>query len=358
MQGEHHNGIQNGFRFEIGLLRILACLLVICSHVVCLVIFNIDYEEWDSANLLYICRTACVPLFLTITGILTLNKEITLKKCLHSFLKFIAIYFIFAILYQTIYDISMNGGLTLETLRIAYMYPKGHLWYLIEIAKIYLILPILKAISANEKALKTYLICWVSVSICLPGIVELLTGTVEWTGDFFFKITEWTATSDVFLYSGYLLLGYYLYYIHNESVSERCLIVGFLATICTSFVISKIYFAMNQNLFNNIWNYNSLTALFETYCLVMIFKIEGTRWHISENHEKIIQILSQETFGVYLIHAFFTEKFMGILTRKPFFLMALICVIVIYLISTIIVWLFDIMKKNIEKNMRKFLHNE
>lgn len=68
------------FNMKIAVLRIVSCLLVIVSHLVCLVVYDNSYAQWNSANALYIIRSSCVPTFLAITGILLLKKNVPFKK--------------------------------------------------------------------------------------------------------------------------------------------------------------------------------------------------------------------------------------------------------------------------------------
>lgn len=60
---------------ELDCLRIFAYILVIVSHLVCLVVFDGSYSEWNIANIIYVFRNPCVPLFFMISGSLMLSHE-------------------------------------------------------------------------------------------------------------------------------------------------------------------------------------------------------------------------------------------------------------------------------------------
>lgn len=349
--------IKEEFKCNIGILRIVACLMVICSHLICLVIFDPDYEQHDLANLLYIIRSSCVPLFLCITGILSLKKRQNFKKCIINFARFLCLYAFFVIIYQILKDYNQYGYLKRNFIIEAFKNPQGHLWYLPLIAQIYFFMPILKLISENKNAMKLYLSFWVIVEIVFPLGEEIFT---QMGGDIATNLLlnniSLIKQSDLFLYSGYVLLGYYLYYQSKCQLDIEFIWMIYFAIICVSFVYSKIYFAYFGNFCNNVWNYNSLTALGETTCLVLVTKI-GEKIKYSNKTTRIIKNVSKDVFGIYLTHAIFTEKLFGFMTSRSLIITVPICILITFICSWIIILLYDFGKYNF-KNICKIIKGE
>lgn len=353
-------------KVEIEILRIIACFLVIMSHLVCLVVFDTNYTQWDKANILYIARNACVPLFLAISGILILKKEIRYKKMISNSLKFGTLYILFVFLYELYKEYNMGTftGFDINSLKSValngFLNPQGHLWYLPLIIQIYLIMPILKQVVSNKLAIRVYIVIWTFASLVKPLILEVLNFNVDSLSVNIYnvinKCIDLFPFSELYTYSGYLILGYYLYYEFERKVKAIYLAGIYILSVIIAAGINKYCLNAHGSTFGNAWEYLSLIACIETICLILIAKDTLSKINWSNRQSKVINIMSSSTFGIYIIHALLTEKaYPYFVTRNlyvtiPFFAVIIFvsCCIVVFIYKKMVeLFLIKIFKTNV-----------
>ena len=96
----------NARKQELNFLRIFACLLVISSHLLYSYVPNLNFSQWRAANIYYVGRNACVPLFFGLTGILVLKREHFQHKYIARKIVFYAVIYISGC---TFYNLCMGG---------------------------------------------------------------------------------------------------------------------------------------------------------------------------------------------------------------------------------------------------------
>lgn len=330
-------------KIELDIIKIFACYLVIVSHITCLPFFinaDITSTTWNISNLFYNARSSCVPLFLMVSGVLYLNPdyEIGIKKITKLCIKMLLIYLIWNFMYS-FFDTSTKNPI--EIIKTMIFSPPGHLWYLPMLIGVYLLLPLLKQISNNEKTLRYYLIFWIFLAILKFSLMSIfnviplpvVTNIIN-TSFTRFRI------DNLSIFSGYLLLGHYLY-LHNTKLKLWELIV---VLICSVFIGTAITFWGTHTigtLYTDPTDWMFFTSFLQSCSIYLIFLKLNMKFKnkISVAVKNNIYFLSKLTFGIYLVHAFFTAKCFPYLRGGLTLLEIPIFALFIFAISAIIVYI-------------------
>lgn len=302
---------------ELDCLRIFACILVIISHLVCLVAFDGSYPEWNIANIIYVFRNPCVPLFFMISGSLMLSHEKALptKKIIILAIRLSIAYLITSVFFSCLdifkSGIRWNEVNIVEFLNSTLINPKSHLWFIPTMIGVYILSPILKKIVEDKKLTKFYLCIWFiftvmrkTVLFCI-SIIQIfskldLSGIQSLISNF--PVVELNS------YCGYFVLGYYLYFRFNKKVKLIYLSFGIVVSTIIPALILELSYSKKGILVGDIYDYFILNSLVASCCMMLIFKdyVSKIRW--SKIIEKVLIYISSCTFGVYLLHPYFTEK--------------------------------------------------
>lgn len=311
-----YGGIWNLRKTELDLLRICACFFVIVSHLACLVVFDLNFKQWTAANFIYIARDSCVPLFYCISGALYLdhNKSISYKKIGMSSIKYLILYILMGTVFWCFRDISEYAYpkvLLINSFKKSILEPIGHLWFLPSMIGIYLCIPICRQIVKHEKLLNYYLALWLLYNF-LKSTILMILDEIKLVKNVNTDIMAGfinTFTAEEFCgYVGYFLLGYWLY--HFMRIRYKASILGLIFGL--SIIVPAILNALSVRHFkaplNYVYDYFSIPALLQTICLVLFFKdyVSKIRW--KDRTTKFFSLAAAQTFGIYLIHPFFTER--------------------------------------------------
>ncbi len=301
------------YKIELDYLRLLACYLVIVSHLDCMVVFELDYAQWDMANIIYATRNACVPIFFVLTGILVLRYPNDLRKSIKKALRLLASWAITAAFFSCLKMYQGDTGISVYRVIVdSIANPNAHLWFLPVMIGIYLLIPVISQICKEEKIIKYYLILWAGVFILKDTMVSMATFTgkiFHFNYEVLIKLFETFSISDVYSYTGYVVLGYYLYYIFEKKIHISVLISGLLLSIIIPCWLNCKSVAMLGERLINVWQYTSVWAVVETCCITLIFKDYVSKWKCkNETVRRMIRYASASTFFVYLIHPAFTGR--------------------------------------------------
>lgn len=273
----------------INFLRFICCLFVIMIHVI---------EGWLITNpkindfrFLFDCvliqpfiRTA-VPIFVMISGSLLLNpdKNISIDKLKTYISKMILILLTFGLFYCTIESIFnfgfSNMFLVIKT-SIKNLFEEkswAHLWYIYMLIGLYIITPILREFvkNDNKKNVNFILISLFILSVFIPTFNQI----------FNLQITTFKLNSLVYIFI--YLLGYY---IANTSIISKkmtyiCGVIGFIGYLLMSY-----YLKINSQ--------NNLFVILESIFIFYTF----SKSNIKSN--KFINLVADNSLGIYIIHAF------------------------------------------------------
>ncbi len=318
------------------ILRIIASIAVISIHVVALYWdkYPVDSFEWCAFNFYDSISRWAVPVFCMISGVLFLDptRKVSIKNLItkNSF-RMITAFTGWSLLYAIYtYDIAEIGikGFILKVIGGHY-----HMWYIFLIVGFYLTVPLFRRIS-SQKALTEYFIL---LSILATFIVPFI-------GDLPGLNVVNTITSKSFLlitagYTPYFFIGYYINKFGLPKIIEKIIIIlGPISFIATIF--GTLYVSVKADKFVNLFYHPfSLTVLFEALFIFVAVKEVCKEKEPKKAPQKIIDTLSKDSFGVYMVHIFvllFLQKFgFDAVTFNPFIAIPL-NIITAYFISELI----------------------
>ncbi|MGN0522567.1 MAG: acyltransferase [Eubacterium sp.] len=302
------------------MLRVAAIFLVIVIHVSAQNYYKVPITSarWISFVAYDSFAHIAVPLFVMISGALFLdkNKEISIKKLYTKNILRIVTAFIFWSLLNTVSTCVLNylekgvfieGGAKkfIQTL----IEGRGTMWFIFMIIGIYMITPLVKCITENDRLTEYFVVIFVVMSVVLPTVYEI--GSLErWDIISYFK-TEYVKMEFHFAkgYVGYFVLGYYL---NNKTISKKIRMIFYAGGIvCTLASIALTVF-ISQNV-EKIYNYflgNMTPAILIIACAVFLFfKYEVSRIKLPQSCVKLMLSVSKCSFGIYLVHMIVLDVF-------------------------------------------------
>lgn len=308
-------GVKQSRVFYFDVLRAAACLAVIVIHVSAQYWYDTDVStfSWQIYN---ICDSAVrwgVPIFVMLSGALFLDPDREYPvKCMYgryifrmvtAFLFWSAVYALYAFLQTK--DAGQFAALLLTG--------HHHMWFIWMIVGLYMIVPVLRQISRDQRILEYYLLLCVVLAFLLPTLDHMicLLG-IPITKDHIFyegvrRACESSKLYFVLGYTGYFLLGRWL---HTAVLSKRqeygIYILGLLSVAATAWVTSS---ASRITGVPEISFYLELSAqaLLQSAAVFTLGKCRLSKWKPGPFMKKAIQKVSGASFGIYLSHLFFLE---------------------------------------------------
>lgn len=278
-------------------LRCFSCLAVVLIHIFTTAITDFpnhtQVEEMISRTVINILHFA-VPIFFMITGYLFLSKDndydipTFIKKYVLKYLVAIFIFgFVFAIIEEIFnknYSIMMPITALINTIQGKTW---AHMWYLYCLVGVMLLIPVIKVLlKVNKKYIKYILIILLISSIVIPFIENVFEIRIGF--DLIIKSP----------YLAYVIIGYYLG--SNDNKKNKFYLFMFIISIviiCTSQILPIVFDNSFVDKLTILGNYDSPIILFLS---ISIFKL----FMNIKNERKIINYISSESYGIYLIHMF------------------------------------------------------
>lgn len=296
-------------KYELDIVRIYASFLVIVSHLVCCVVFDLSYSQWNVANVLYVARNACVPLFLSLTGILLLGRDLSPYKILHQVLYYAGIFVLGSTLFyawrnDSLFSLSGLVGSILPGMR-----DPSYLWYLQELLGIYLLLPVLSKIAQDKRLSSYYLAVWFFFMFFIQNALTLLPFLKSDAGEKIALFLLSFRVKEFITYAGYLIFGHYIYNYMERKISWKVLLLLMFAAIAVPALANQFYVAKNGAYISSVWEYWSFSALIQTGCYLLFAKEYLSRRVNSNRSAGGLKMISSSTFGIYLIHPYFAVTF-------------------------------------------------
>ena len=319
---------QRNYSFDI--MRVLACIMIICMH-----------APMPSANANGIVLSTIsyftapgLCLFFVISGSLLLPIKTDTKTFLKKRLgKVIMPTLVFTILYISLnYFINEKQDILHSVLSIPFS-AQGHgvLWFMYTLLGLYLISPIISKWldAATKKEVEFYLLLWL-ITLCYP-ILKL-----------FVEIDE-SNTGILYYFSGYIgyfVLGYYLRK-YPDAITLKKLIIPDIIAITAPIVFKVMH--VEVDFYSMFWYLSIFVALLCTTIYVIIKKVKI-------KNDKVIgifQLISNLSFGIYLIHIavmrFFIWKLDFIININNYIVQWIMVVGLTFVISCAIAYIISLL---------------
>lgn len=292
----------------VDLLRIFCVFSVVVLHVAApgWYSLSVDRARWECLTLFVSCFRFCVPILFMISGIFFLNpqREYTLKKLFSkNILRLFTAYVFWTAFYAVFFFPDRLKDLNRENLKLMLhdaLAPHFHLWFIVAMICIYLIVPFLKKIAESESLVKYFIILSFIFTFVL-NTLRIIPKVAE--------IIGWTMGSAQFTfvggYTGYFILGYYLY---NHELSKKMkaflYTAGIVSTALTVFV-TWCFSVKRGEPQQFLFDYLLLNIFFNSVMVFLFFKDVVSKIHFNEFFKKTIFLLSKLSFGAYLVHEMF-----------------------------------------------------
>ncbi|OED84781.1 acyltransferase [Vibrio breoganii] len=283
-------------------LRVFAVFAVIVLHVASDFISGIDFtspvygsREWWAGNLYASLTLWCIPLFITLSGYLLLDKQESNKEFFKKRIRKILTPMIFWSLFYSLWVLlkhHLKGDVSTAYFTVAKGWALGepyyHLWYLFMIPFLYLVAPILRVIlrSISQKEFLLFtVVCFALAALSALTNVVLL----------YFELSAKVSlfTNDFLSYLGYFCLGGYVAKYGFKANDKWCvaiIIASLAVTLFGSYYLTHLYF----------YSYLSLNII--ALSLALFFTLKK---HASANLR--LHHFAGLSFGIYLIHPLFIK---------------------------------------------------
>lgn len=308
------SNVSGGKKSYIEFLRVIATFAVVFIHIVMTLVQNYSVQDLGVFNYVvfndcYILVKWAVPCFIMISGALLLNpsKSIDLKKIWKYIFRMIGVLLTFGIVYsliELVFEAKEFSFFMLfkAILNTAQGKSWSHMWYIYTLIGLYILTIPLKYVveKCSEKGLEILVLVLIVGNFIIPTINSI----------FAIKIENYMLISE---YVVYYLLGYYL------SVTKR----KFNYTAILLLIFSVLFMLLSETLSIYI-NIESFTLNHQTtniFTLLLGGSLFALVKNICEykNYQvgKFVNIISKNSFAIYLVHQFFINFLYKVLKITP-----------------------------------------
>ena len=337
------NGIKaaNKRETELDILRILALLAVISVHCTEMGLSNISITENEQRILIFFdsAVTWQIPIYVMISGRFFLDpkRDISSSKVFKAIRRLVIAFVVWDVIYQIYYILDgAYVGLNWKGILTEAFIGPYHFWYLYMQICLYIIVPFLRKIVESKKLMEYY--------ILLFFIFEFLTYyAVEFPviGTTIAQILTKTNFHFAMGYTGYFVLGYYLY---KYKVPKRFEYILYgVAIILLLIASAATIYRVSIEGQNNEWytKYLMPNIAVEAIAIYTFFTKRVSKFKLSDKVIRWVAKLSDYSFGVYLVHALVAEV-LGSLGVTPIIVNPIVMVpsivLLVFAISNILVW--------------------
>ena len=281
------------------LLRCVAAVAVIAIHVLAPYRHElgvIPFDEWATAVGVNSVTRWAVPVFILITGALMLSDtrpfdakyyvKRRLGKVLVPFLIWSLFYALLSGLTATGYDFSVTSEILAESPSHATYYHLGFFYYFIPL---YFVIPLFQYVvkQSGPSALYAFVAVWLFTSL-----LYLMKIDGPWS-------------NELWLYSGYLPLGYLLYQRVplTKGMVSLFVLLGGAALFTTAYMVITNSVAAEQYTVGRWLSYKTLNVIFAASMIFILCRYFGEG--LSSQANKVVGFISQHSLGIYILHPIF-----------------------------------------------------
>jgi surface polysaccharide O-acyltransferase-like enzyme len=287
-------------------LRALAVFGVILIHISSPAInmnWSKNLEFWWIANLFNSAVRFAVPLFLMLSGATLLTKDYNVSDFYKRRVSRVLIPFLFWMLvYLAYYWYSLPAKqqphefqaiLQWATDLFLRMGVSKHFWYIYMIVFIYLFVPFIGKLlrKMSQSSISNLLLLWVVLAFVFKSSPLNMYG---WSGDYGSKFLGY------FLYSGYLILGYYLMRLKTNLPNIR-IFAALIFVMCSTITsVFTFYFSTKWHKLDlSLYSYLTVNTIIQTISIFLLIKDSTIKNKIIS---WITKTISDYSYGIYLVH--------------------------------------------------------
>lgn len=285
-------------------LRVIATFAVIIIHLAAQNWYAVEVGtyEWKVFYVYGAVVRWSVPVFVMISGALFLGRTQRLERIFRKNILRIVTAFIFWSAIYALTDLILGRNGLKSALR-EFVEGPVHLWFLFMIVGLYLLVPLLKKIVEDDELTGYFVLLSFLFTFGLPYIVTLLSLYSEK----FAAIAGGLLKSMCF----YFTLGYVGYFVYGYCFSrinmkwKKSLIVyllGIMGLLVTLFP-HRIFPISVQDASDVFYENMTLNVMFTSVALFIFARNHLNLRSTTYKVEKILKKLSENSFGIYLVHA-------------------------------------------------------
>lgn len=272
-------------KYNMDLLRIISAMAIIVIHIVTAPVAHsavrIDTGIITFLTLTHALMKWAIPVFFMITGYcMLLKEECTYKYCFQHVLKYICVLFTVGLFYSLLEEFfyARDIGISNVAKSVVNVISGNlwdHMWFVYTIIGIYLVMPVIHTfMKQNEES------------------IFILTGLLFLFNIFFPFVQKWILVKADFPFGGYLF-----YVCFGGVIARSKTITKNVFLCCISGVVSIAWILISND--KDIFGYNHPAICMIAVSIFILF----SSIEIAPN--KFIRIISECTWGIYLIHPFF-----------------------------------------------------
>lgn len=329
----------------IDFLKVICTFMVVLIHAVGLAYGNlpIGSKQWNMVLFLNALPRFAVPVFIMISGVLLLNKEISMKKMMqnvkHALFLLISWNIVYIFLQAVLWGPSEDIMYQILSLPVQ-QGPSGHLWYAYFIVWFYIFSPVLasmyQALTMRQKLYFSF------AALLLPSIIDLYSKIVLNKG--FISSTSTLMTVN---YIGMLFLGRILYDLkdklkHMMKTSLAAIILGLGGMLVCSYHFSKVQNIPTDDFFKETYFF---AIIYAVGVFILAMKFSQIQFNVPAIVKKAVTQLSIYSIGIYFSHCVVIwtlgDLQIGDITirQNETAIAALFCCVLYYIASVIWVYL-------------------
>lgn len=288
---------------ELDVLRVIAMFAVVIVHTCGMETHNLPITDvnWQILTFIAGIMTWQIPVFVMISGRFFLDpkREMNADKIRKSVCRLVNAFVFWDVIYQIYYIFSgaysnLNWkGILAQALEGPY-----HFWYLHMLIWIYMLTPFLRKITQEKKLMEYFIILFLFFEFVTNYGVQL-----PFIGDTLAILVRYINFNFALGYSGYYVMGYYLYrYKISDKFEIPLYILGMIFIIGAG--IFTVYRSVNIGIHEDWFTaYLMPNVAIESMAIYTFFVKRVSNFSLNELCKRIIYKLSEYSFGVYLIHA-------------------------------------------------------
>ena len=334
---------------SLDLLRVIACLLVILLHTSAnYVVVMEDYpttfamNSWQAGNIFDSLSRSAVPLFVMLSGTFMLDpsRDIPNSKLISKIIKLITTFLFWAVAYQLFY---ITGKYVIEGSLDCYspgvilkrvIAGEYHMWFFYLLGSLYLIVPLLRAITKDSKLTVYFLILSFTATFLIPNLelIPLLGEAKILTARFDFRMVTG--------YSFYFVLGFFLRdHFNTRKIARTLFFSAIVAFILAWSITAYGTWIINRGasvFVSTFYGYLFITTMIEAASIFLI------ALYINQNYSfrgTIISTIAGYTMGIYLMHVMGLVVMSRTLIYKSWTISAFVTIPLIAILDFLLCWL-------------------
>lgn len=326
---------------ELDILRFIALMAVVVIHTCGGTIRNypVTSSVWKTVQIIEASITWCVPIYIMISGrfFLDENRTVTISSVWKkTILRILRVFFVWSVVYQFYYALK-GEGLNWKGNLSQILIGPYHFWYLHTLVWLYAVTPLLRKLTTEKKTMEYFLLLFFvfhflsSYGVELPMLGATLKSMLS-DANFHFAMG----------YTGYYVLGYYLYKYPLKGKWEVALYI--LGLIMLAFTVSSVFIqtqAAGENMFDNA-TYPMPNIIVESAALYNLFVVRIKKINFGNKQVTFFGKMTEYGFGVYVVHGLVVE-FYGLVGVLPIYRIPLLlvpfCSLLVLCTSMIVVYI-------------------